>query len=286
MYLDQKLRSDFARAAGFICAKALIMSDNSLVALFLPADLTVLNLLVAFAIAALAGTVKGMVGFAMPMILVSGLSLFLPPDIALAGLILPTLVTNGMQALRQGAQAAWQSIYRFRIFLLVGLAFLLVSAQLVRILPADVMLILIGAPVTLFAVLQLFGIAIPISRATPRVEATVAAVAGFIGGFSGIWGPPTVAYLTALGTEKREQMRVQGVIYGLGAVALLVAHLGSGVMRAETAPFSFALIPPAILGMWFGGKLQDRINQATFRRATLVVLLLAGANLLRRGLMM
>jgi uncharacterized membrane protein YfcA len=38
--------------------------------------------------------------------------------------------------------------------------------------------------------------------------------------------------------------------------------------------------------MWFGGKLQDRINQATFRRATLVVLLLAGANLLRRGLMM
>ena len=111
------------------------MSDNSLVALFLPADLTVLNLLVAFAIAALAGTVKGMVGFAMPMILVSGLSLFLPPDIALAGLILPTLVTNGMQALRQGAQAAWQSIYRFRIFLLVGLAFLLVSAQLVRILP-------------------------------------------------------------------------------------------------------------------------------------------------------
>ncbi|WP_260079027.1 sulfite exporter TauE/SafE family protein [Phaeobacter inhibens] len=253
--------------------------------LFLPAELISVHLLAAFAIAALAGAVKGMVGFAMPMILVSGLSLFLPPDIALAGLILPTLVTNGMQALRQGGQAAWQSMKRFRIFLLIGLVFLLASAQLVRVLPQDIMLILIGAPITLFAVLQLFGIAIPISRATPRVEVIVAAFAGFIGGFSGIWGPPTVAYLTALGTEKREQMRVQGVIYGLGAVALLIAHIGSGVMRADTAPFSLLLIPPAIFGMWIGGRLQDRINQVTFRRATLVVLLVAGANLLRRGLM-
>ncbi|MFV1491488.1 sulfite exporter TauE/SafE family protein [Phaeobacter sp. JH18-32] len=260
------------------------MSDNSILTVFLSAGLTPENLIFAFAIAALAGTVKGMVGFAMPMILVSGLSLFLPPDIALAGLILPTLVTNGMQALRQGVMAAWESIRRFRIFLLVGLIFLLGSAQLVRVLPQEVMLILIGGPVTLFALLQLFGIPIPISSATPRIEATVAAVAGFIGGFSGIWGPPTVAYLTALGTEKREQMRVQGVIYGLGAVALLVAHIGSGVMRAETAPFSMLLIPPAILGMWVGGRLQDRINQVTFRRVTLVVLLLAGANLLRRGL--
>ncbi|WP_293576910.1 sulfite exporter TauE/SafE family protein [Phaeobacter sp.] len=262
------------------------MSENYVIALFLPADLDVVNLWFAFAIAVLAGLVKGLVGFAMPMILVSGLSLFLPPEIALAGLIFPTFVTNGMQALRQGAEAAWQSIKRFRIFLLVGLVFLLFSAQFVRVFPADVMLIVLGTLVTTFALLQLFGLAIPIRAATTRVEATVAAIAGFIGGFSGIWGPPTVAYLTALGTEKKEQMRVQGVIYGLGAVALLVAHLGSGVMRAETAPFSMALVPPAILGMWCGSQLQDRINQHTFRRATLIVLLIAGANLLRRGLVM
>jgi uncharacterized membrane protein YfcA len=37
--------------------------------------------------------------------------------------------------------------------------------------------------------------------------------------------------------------------------------------------------------MWIGGRLQDRIDQAGFRRATLVVLLLAGANLIRRAVM-
>ena len=48
-----------------------------------------------------AGVVKGMVGFAMPMIMISGMGSFVSPELALAGLILPTLVTNGWQAMRQ-----------------------------------------------------------------------------------------------------------------------------------------------------------------------------------------
>ena len=108
--------------------------------------------------------------------------------------------------------------------------------------------------------------------------------AGFLRGFAGAWGPPTVDYLTALDTPKADQMRVQGVIYGLGAVTLAGAHLGSGVLRAETAPFSLALIVPAVLGMWIGGRLQDGIDQVLFRRLTLVVLAVAGLNLVRRGL--
>jgi hypothetical protein len=102
---------------------------------------------------------------------------------------------------------------------------------------------------------------------------------------SGIWGPPTVAYLTALNTPKDVQMRVQGVIYGLGAGALVIAHLGSGILRAETAPFSAILILPALLGMWVGLRLQARIDQARFRKLTLMVLLIAGLNLLRKALM-
>ena len=43
-------------------------------------------------VALLAGVIKGMVGFAMPMIMISLLGIFLPPDVALAGLILPTLL--------------------------------------------------------------------------------------------------------------------------------------------------------------------------------------------------
>ncbi len=239
----------------------------------------------ALVVAFVAGWVKGMVGFAMPMVLVSGLSMMLPPELALAGLILPTLVTNGVQALREGLPAAVASVRKFKVFLSVGLVCLLASAQLINILSPKAFLLILGAPVSFFALMQLLGLKLTLQAPSMRVEAMVGAVAGAVGGISGVWGPPTVAYLTALNTPKKDQMRVQGVIYGLGAVALIVAHLGSGILRTDTAVFSALLIIPALLGMRGGQFLQDRIDQAQFRKLTLLVLLIAGLNLLRRGLL-
>lgn len=241
--------------------------------------------LIAITIAMAGGVVKGVVGFAMPMVVISGLSSFMEPELALAGLILPTLVANGTQALRQGLAPAWASARRFWVYLTVGGLVLIASAQLVRVLPIGVMLGIIGVPVMMFAVLQLVGLRFALERQRKDVEAAIGAFAGFLGGISGIWGPPTVLYLTALDTEKNEQMRVQGVIYGLGAVALVGAHVGSGVLRAETLPLSLALIAPALLGQWLGGRVLDRIDQAAFKKATLFILLIVGLNLIRRALM-
>jgi len=246
--------------------------------------LTPTNLAICMSVALLAGMVKGIVGFAMPMIMISGLSAFVAPEIALAALILPTLLTNGIQAMRQGLAEAWASVRRFRVFLIVGLVVLLGSAQLVAILDQQVLLLLIGSFVVAFCLMQLLGWKPRLSAPSQRIEAGVAAVAGFIGGLSGVWGPPTVAYLTAIDTPKAEQMRVQGVIYGGGALALAGAHLQSGILNAQTVQLSAAMIPPALVGMWIGFQFQDRIDQRMFRRATLVVLLVAGLNLLRRGL--
>ena len=46
---------------------------------------------VAIGVGCCAGFIKGVVGFAMPMVFIAGLSLIVPPELALAGLILPTL---------------------------------------------------------------------------------------------------------------------------------------------------------------------------------------------------
>ncbi|WP_372991746.1 sulfite exporter TauE/SafE family protein [Sulfitobacter sp.] len=247
--------------------------------------LTPHELALAFAVAIVAGFIKGMVGFAMPLVLISGLTIFLPPELALAGLIFPTVATNLFQALRQGVKAAWVSTKLFKVFLIAGGIMLVLSAQLVRFLPSQTMLLVIGVPITLFALWQLSGRSFTLVQRSSRIEVLVGGFAGAVGGVSGVWGPPTVAYLTALGTPKHDQMRVQGVIYGLGAVALLFAHFGSGVLRAETVPFSIFMILPALSGMWLGSKIMDRIDQASFRKATLFILLIAGANLVRRGLL-
>ncbi|KNX42726.1 Sulfite exporter TauE/SafE [Roseovarius tolerans] len=241
----------------------------------------------AFVVAICAGLVKGVVGFAMPTVLIAGLSTMMPPDLALAGLILPTLATNLWQALRQGIGAALASVARFRVFLLAGGAVMVLAAQAVPRLPPAAMFLFIGPLITAYALSTLMGRGLRLSpEGGLRGEAGMGALAGLFGGLSGIWGPPTVAMLMARGTEKREQMRVQGVIYGLGAVLLLVSHLGSGVLRTETLPLSLGLVPPALLGIGLGFWLQDKFDQETFRKVTLWVLLIAGINLIRRGVLM
>jgi uncharacterized membrane protein YfcA len=241
--------------------------------------------LIALAIAFVAGVIKGIVGFAMPMIFLSGLSSFTAPDVALAALIVPTLVTNGMQAFRFGLHEVGATIVRFRYFLIVGGITILGAAQLVPVMPTQILLLAIGLAVTGFALWQISGVAPPPGSViqSRKLDVLFGAFSGFFGGISGIWGPPTVAYLTVIGTEKRQQMLAQGLIYGLGAVLLLVGHLKSGVLNTTTAPLSFAVLPPAILGMWLGGRVSDKFDQALFRKITLWGLIFGGLNLLRRG---
>ena len=94
------------------------------------------------------------------------------------------------------------------------------------------------------------------------------------------WG---AAVAGAFGRLAAYALLIAGVAFGLGAVLLLVAHSGSGVIRGETLLFSAWLCVPAMIGMWLGGRVSDRIEQEVFRRATLAVLLLAGLNLIRRA---
>jgi len=218
--------------------------------------------------------------------MISGLGSFLSPEAALAGLIIPALVTNLWQALRNGPSQALKSIQSHWRYLGTLMFFLGFSAQLVTRLPEDALFLVLGIPVTIFAALQLAGWQLSFDpRNRRRVELGLGAFAGGFGGISGVWGPPTVMYLTALQTPKIEQMRVQGVVYGAGAVMLTLAHLRSGVLNIESAKLSAMLVLPALLGIAMGFAVQDRMSQQKFGRATLLVLVIGGLNLIRRGLM-
>ncbi len=238
----------------------------------------------AIAVTFVAGLVKGAVGFAMPLIMVSAFSSFLPPELALAGLILPTLVTNLAQAFRHGIPAALGSARKYYRFLIGTVVFIVISAQFVHVLPQSVLLFALGALIAGFVAYQLTGLRVLIPTAwRGPVEWGAGVIGGLYGGVSGIWGPPLILYLLATNTEKQETIRAQGVVFLVGALVLTSAHLHSGVLNQTSLPFSATLVLPAMLGLALGTVLQDRLDQARFRRWTQVLLLLTGLNLLRRA---
>jgi uncharacterized protein len=236
------------------------------------------------AITLAAGFVKGAVGFAMPLIMVSAFNSFLPPEMAVAGLILPTLFTNLSQAFRQGVAPALETARGFWRYLLGTVVFIAVSAQFLEDIPRSTYLLLLGLPVTVYAGLQLLGVPLALHlRHRRRAEWVLGIIGGIYGGVSGIWGPPLLIYLLSTGAPKLEAIRVQGVVFLIGAVALLGAHIQTGLANPASMAFSGALVVPALLGMQLGYRVQDRLPQAAFRKWTQGLLVLTGLNLLRQA---
>ena len=134
-----------------------------------------------------------------------------------------------------------------------------------------------------FSFFQILGIRLNLKEANHKITMGLGALTGFIGGMSGIWGPLTVTYLTALNLQKEEHVKVQGMIYSMGAFLLFLGHIKSGIFTWYTASFSASLIIPSALGLLFGTIIRDKFNDYRFRQATLIVLLIAGGNLVRKA---
>jgi uncharacterized protein len=240
------------------------------------------------AVAALAagGFAKGIVGFALPLIALSGLGSFLPFEVALGLLIVPTLVSNAFQAMRNGLAAAWESVlvhWRLLVILVVMIA---ICAQLVVVLPEWALFGLLGVFVTLFGASQLAGWRPRLQPARRRVwEVAAGLIGGFFGGIAAIFGPPVVMYLLAAEVQKVEMVRVQALCFLAGSLVLVGAHLASGVLNPVTLPMSAALVLPTLAAMFAGYMVQDRLDQEVFRTITLIVLVVAGLNLVRRAVM-
>jgi uncharacterized membrane protein YfcA len=241
-------------------------------------------LISAVAITMVAGIVKGVIGFAMPLIMVSGLTSVMDPKLALAAIILPIVFSNGLQTFRKGVRPAIEAARQYWRYLVMVCIAIFLAAQLVPTIPTGAFFLILGIPVIVLASIQLAGWRPSIPEAhRAAAEWIIGTVSGILGGLAGTWGPTTVLYLLAVNTPKAQQILVQGVVYGLGSLTLLVAHLQSGILNRETAPLSAALLIPALIGMWLGFQIQDRINHERFRQITLIVLVIAGLNLIRRG---
>lgn len=141
------------------------------------------------AIGIFAGFVKGATGFALPMILISGLGSFMAPETALAILIVPTVLSNVWQSLRGGIAGAKAALRLHWRYVAITSVFILLSAQLLAFLEPRAIFLTLGIPVLLFSLVQLFGWTPHVHGARQRpVEIAAATVSGVIGGLSGVWG--------------------------------------------------------------------------------------------------
>ena len=230
-----------------------------------------------------AAFVKGAIGFGFPTLGTPLLALVVDVKTAVAALVIPNLVMDGLQLRRQGPLGATPR----------RLAPLLIFTMLGTIVGTKLLVTLSGRTATLILGAFVLGfVALDLARFSPRVPAgwerllapPVGLAAGVMGGITNAPGTALALYFVALGMDKREFVRSIAFTF-LVVKAVQLASLGwYGLLGWPLVLGSLGLTAAGLAGFGLGVRVQDRLDQRAFNRGVLVFLATLGVWLVVRTL--
>ena len=230
----------------------------------------------------LAGVVKGATGIGIPLVGSSLLTLVLTVPQAVALLPVPIIVANVWQSFTGGYLIA--TCRRFSMLILAMLAGTVAGGAMLAYVDLPILMGLLGAVVLTFAVLELARVRL---RVPPRHHTLAGSAAGLtggvLGGMSSIFGPPIIMFLVSLELTKEEFVGTVSTIYLASGVILGAVLAGFGVAGTGELAWSALATLPVFAGMAVGTWARRHVSEAVFRRGLLVLLVLVGLNLIRRG---
>ena len=225
------------------------------------------------------GVTKGFAGSGLPTVSVASMAVVIDVPTAVALMPIPLLVANARQAFRGGYMR--DAMRRFWP-LLVCLPFgTVLGVKVLTGIDARTVSGLVGAILVAFALLSQARFEWRVSaRRDRQLQPFVGLGAGVIGGISSIFAPLIVMHLMSLRLPKDEFVGTVGLAYLVGIVPMIVALVAFGRLGQTETLWGAAAVVPVLAGMFLGERLRGRFSETLFRRCLLVLLLLAGLNLI------
>ena len=230
----------------------------------------------------LAGTVKGVIGLGLPTVAMGLLGLAMLPAQAAALLIIPSTVTNLWQLAFGGHLSAllkrlWPML--LLIFLGTGLGTVWLGMD-----GGGWVVHALGGALLLYA---LSGLFLPTFKVKPETERWLGPLCGVITGVitsaTGVFVIPAVPYLQALGLNRDHLVQALGLSFTVSTLALAAGLAWRGTLGGGEINASLLALIPALLGMWLGQVVRQRISAVLFKRVFFVGMALLGGHLLISG---
>lgn len=141
----------------------------------------------------------------------------------------------------------------------------------------------IGGVLVLYSLYSLLRPTLPsMKRATAPADAVAGFLNGLVGGSTGLAGIVIVIW-TGLRGWQRDEQRAAFQPAGLATSLLIVIGLGgSGNIAVDTVKLFAWGLPALALGTWAGWKIYGKLDEAKFRTAVLILLLISGVGLIVR----
>jgi uncharacterized membrane protein YfcA len=227
-----------------------------------------------------AASVTGLAGFAFAIVAAAVWLHFLAPSQAPPLIVAFGLIVQAVSVWKLRRAVKIKRIIPFVIDSAIGVP---LGAALLQWTPAANMRMAIGG---LLIVFSLYNWLRPESAAASRAgsiaDGMVGIVNGVIGGATGLAGIAAVVWCNLRGWAPAEQRAVFQPV-GVATFVMIALWLGgTGMIGADTTWLFLLGLPALALGTWAGLKSFGHLNDASFRRVVLSLLLLSGVSLLFR----
>ena len=231
----------------------------------------------------LAGGVKGIIGLGLPLTALSIIGAVADLRLAIALIAIPIIATNIYQAFYGGR--TMEMLRRYWVINLCSVVGTVIGAQILFMVDPNILTTTLGVIVIVYVAINATGFAIRISdSASPWAAPPLGILSGLLTGTTGSVGIPIALYLQARGLDKESFLRAIALTFLISASMLVIALLEKGALGEETALVSAASLIPAFAGMAIGQRLRGRLSEDLFRKFVFLFLMVAAANLIRKGL--
>jgi len=243
----------------------------------LPPDLTPLAVIIFLAATFTAALITGIAGFAFGLV-AAAVWLYILTPLQTATLIIGFgLVAQGVSVWKLRRALQWARLWPF----LVGAAFgVPLGIVILKLAPPHHVRVAVGALLVLYSCYSLARPVInPIKRVGAAADASVGFLNGILGGLTGLAGILTTIWCGIRGWSKEEQRAVFQPV-GVATFAMSAVWFGvSGTISRDTVWLFVIGLPAVVIGTWMGLRLYGHLNEASFRKIVLILLLLSGVTL-------
>lgn len=234
--------------------------------------------LILFVVAAFAGGfVSGFSGFAMGLV-VSGVWLHIITPTQTAALIAGYgLLTQGYGILKLRQTLNWRNIWPLTLGTAIGIP---VGVLLLSYINPVYLRFGVGVLLVLYTIYGLARPALKPIKIGIAADVAIGICNGLVGGLTGLGGIISTISCQLRGWTKDAQRAVfQPVLFA--AFVMISLSMGvTGAFTSETLKLYGLGLPFLLAGLWSGFKLYGKIDDETFRKAVLMLLLLAGLSLI------
>jgi uncharacterized protein len=225
----------------------------------------------------LGGFVSGFSGFAMGIV-VSGIWLHVITPVQTAALIAGYgLLTQGYGIAKLRQELRWQDIWPLTLGTAIGIP--IGVMLLTHVNPANVRFG-VGVLLVVYALYNLFRPPLGPFKISAPTDIAIGISNGLLGGLTGLGGIISTISCQFRGWSKDKQRAVFQPVLFAAFVIIAISQFVAGSYTVETVKLYGTGLPFMIAGIWIGFKLYGTINDETFRKTVLVLVLVAGMSLI------